>query len=77
MLREDVLVSLTGDVTTGEISFSADKEIGELTTNVVNERGVILPETGGIGTTVFYIVGGLLVVAVLVFFIAKKRVSSK
>ena len=77
MLREDVLVSLTGDVTTGEISFSADKEIGELTTNVVNERGVILPETGGIGTTVFYIVGGLLVVAVLVFFIAKKRISSK
>lgn len=77
MLREDVLVSLTGNVTTGAISFSADKGTGKLTTNVVNERGVILPETGGIGTTVFYIVGGLLVVAVLVFFIAKKRVSSK
>lgn len=77
MLREDVLVSLTGNVTTGAISFSSDQASGELSTNVVNERGVILPETGGIGTTVFYIVGGLLVVVVLVFFIAKRRISSK
>ena len=77
MAREDVLVSLTGDVTTGEITFTSDKEDGKLLTDVVNERGVILPETGGIGTIIFYVVGGLLVIAVLVFFIAKKRVSSK
>ncbi len=76
MDREDVLVSLTGDVATGEISFSSDKVAGELSTSVVNERGVILPETGGIGTTIFYIVGGVLVIGAVIFFITKKRMSS-
>jgi LPXTG-motif cell wall-anchored protein len=77
MEREDVLTSLTGDVATGEIQFSADKTTGIVDTDVVNERGVILPETGGIGTTIFYILGGLLVVGAVVFIVMKKRVPSE
>lgn len=37
--------------------------------------GNILPETGGMGTTVFYVVGGLLVVGAVIFLIAKRKQS--
>lgn len=73
--REDVLTSLTGDVATGAITFASDLSIGELTTDVVNDRGVILPETGGIGTTILYVIGGLLIVGATVFVVAKKRTN--
>lgn len=42
---------------------------------VENEQGALLPGTGGIGTTVFYVVGGLLAVGALILLITKKRVS--
>ena len=44
-------------------------------TDVVNQRGVTLPETGGIGTTIFYVVGGLLTVGAVVLLVTKKRMS--
>lgn len=40
---------------------------------IVNTLGQTLPETGGIGTTVFYILGGVLVVSALVVLLAVKR----
>lgn len=40
---------------------------------IVNTLGQALPETGGIGTTVFYILGGLLVVSALVILVSVKR----
>lgn len=42
---------------------------------VENVQGTLLPETGGIGTTVFYVLGGLLAVGALVLLITKKRMS--
>ena len=75
--RTDVLTSLTGDVATGTITFASDLTNGQLTTDVVNDRGVILPETGGIGTTILYVIGGLLVVAAVIFMITKKRMSKE
>ena len=54
-----------------------DKEAGKLDTMVVNERGVLLPETGGIGTLIFYLIGGILVVCSIVFIITKKRMNEK
>lgn len=44
-----------------------------LTANIVNKSGSLLPSTGGIGTTIFYIVGGVLVVGAAILLIAKKR----
>ena len=43
---------------------------------VQNFSGVLLPETGGIGTTIFYIVGGVLVVGAVVLLITKRRASA-
>ena len=75
--RTDVLTSLTGDVATGTITFASDLTAGQLTTDVVNDRGVILPETGGIGTTILYVIGGVLVMGAVIFMITKKRMNKE
>ena len=43
------------------------------TTGIINEKAVTLPSTGGIGTTIFYILGGLLVVGAAVILIARRK----
>ena len=45
------------------------------TADVENNSGTVLPSTGGIGTTIFYVVGSILVVAAGVLLITKKRMS--
>ncbi len=42
---------------------------------VVNKSGAILPSTGGIGTTIFYCAGAILVVVALILIISKRRMS--
>lgn len=49
---------------------------GILTTNVKNSTGMELPETGGMGTTIFYIAGGVLMVGAAVLFVTKRRMGS-
>ena len=44
-------------------------------TKVVNGQGITLPSTGGIGTTIFYIVGGVLVAAAAILLITKRRMN--
>lgn len=70
------LTSLSGNATTGEITFTPNTTEGSLSANVVNKAGSTLPETGGMGTTIFYILGGLLVLFAVVFLVAKKRMSN-
>lgn len=43
--------------------------------HVVNKSGTILPETGGLGTTIFVVLGGFTVLAAGVLLFAKKRLS--
>lgn len=47
------------------------------TVKVLNNAGTTLPGTGGIGTTIFYLIGGGLMVAAAVLLIAKKRMENK
>ena len=48
---------------------------GIITMNVENQAGGELPSTGGIGTTIFYVVGGILAVGAAILLITKKRMS--
>jgi len=45
----------------------------ELPCQLVNTKGVELPSTGGIGTTIFYIVGGILLVGAAVILVARRK----
>ncbi|MEO2261848.1 isopeptide-forming domain-containing fimbrial protein [Dorea sp. YH-dor228] len=69
------LTSLRGNETTGEITFTSSTTEGSLSADVVNKAGSTLPETGGMGTTIFYILGGLLVLFAVVLLVSKKRMS--
>lgn len=44
---------------------------------IENKRGTVLPGTGGIGTTIFYVVGGGLMVAAAILLITKKRMENR
>lgn len=42
---------------------------------VENKSGTLLPSTGGIGTTIFYVVGGILMAGAVVLLVSKKRME--
>ena len=82
---EEFAVEATHDVTaddpelktlTGGNLFTGTVSTGILKGKVENNAGVELPETGGIGTTIFYVVGGLLAVAAVVLLVTKKRMNT-
>ena len=50
---------------------------GSVSMNVENNAGIILPSTGGIGTTIFYVVGSALVIGAAVLLDTKKRKSAE
>ncbi len=68
--------ALTGvDVDNG--AFAENGISGGITTTVVNEAGTVLPSTGGMGTTIFYVVGGALVIVAGVLLVTKRRMKNK
>ncbi len=69
---EPTLLTLTVDNT----NVTANKETGTVSTSVVNNSGTELPSTGGMGTTLFYIIGAILVIGAGVVLIARKRMGS-
>lgn len=64
--------ALSGAISQSEVI----AEDGVIHITVENKAGATLPETGGMGTTLFYIVGGILVLAAVVLLVTKKRMSS-
>ena len=44
---------------------------------VINKTGSILPSTGGIGTTIFYIVGGVLIAAAFAYFMLRRKAQAE
>ena len=65
-----------------EIAGATKGEDGQLTyTTVVakvnNQSGTELPSTGGIGTTIFYVIGAALVIGAIVILVAKKRAGAE
>ncbi|MDO4815891.1 MAG: isopeptide-forming domain-containing fimbrial protein [Bacillota bacterium] len=72
---ESQCVWTKGEGSDSAVQYNAAAQQFEIT--VVNTKGGELPETGGIGTTIFYIVGAVLVVAAGVLLITKKRMSAE
>lgn len=52
------------------------KDAGLIDTEVVNRQGSTLPSTGGIGTTIFYIIGGCVILAAVIFLVVRSKKSS-
>ena len=68
-LTAPVTVTITED---GKVNGTADG-----TVYVSNNAGATLPSTGGMGTTLFYVIGGGLMVAAVVLLVTKKRMENK
>lgn len=73
ILKDDPqLIELKGgDKFTGSVDNSS------LTISIENRMGSTLPGTGGIGTTIFYVIGGGLMVAAAILLITKKRMENR
>lgn len=63
-----VVIGNDGTVTYNETSTGIIK--------VLNNTGAELPSTGGVGTTVFYVVGGLMVLLAVVLLVTRKKMSA-
>ena len=75
----DALTALEIKVTVGSTTTSGtgDTESGIVATDIENNKGAELPETGGMGTTIFYVLGAILVLGAGGLLIAKKRTDSE
>ena len=69
------LTALNIRVNDGELQ-PGNTETGIVNVTVANNQGATLPETGGMGTTLFYIIGGLLVVGAGVLLVVRIRMKA-
>lgn len=90
LLKEpiELIIAFDGTVASGkftytstgavEVTENAATENGIVKLTVENSKGTVLPSTGGIGTTIFYVVGSILVLAAAGLLIAgRKKESAK
>ena len=72
LLKDPVQITVNGaNATTADLSSLT------VTGNVENSSGAELPETGGMGTTIFYVLGSVLILAAVVLLVTRKRMSSR
>lgn len=73
----NALTALTITVDNGEAVGSGDPNLGIVDAEVKNNAGSTLPGTGGMGTTIFYVLGAILVLGAGVLLIARRRTDSE
>ena len=69
-----IVISATHDE--HNVNLSSESNLNNKIINI-KAGGITLPSTGGIGTTLFYVVGGGLMVAAIVLLVTKKRMENK
>ena len=78
ILTEELKVTISWDKETTDFAYEgAVDNNGVARITIVNQAGSELPSTGGIGTTMFYVFGGILVLAAVVLLVTKKRMAVK
>ena len=70
------IVDTTTDPATA-ITYTVNGGDPTIAVTVENQQGTVLPSTGGIGTTIFYIIGAVLVIGAGVVLITKRRVAKR
>lgn len=79
LLTDPITVTITdttqdGDTTPSHtVSYTIGNEEGTGTVTVLNQSGSVLPSTGGMGTTVIYVIGAILVIGAGVVLVARRR----
>lgn len=73
----DALTALSIKVGDATKSVPGNTSTGVVSMNVKNSKGSTLPTTGGMGTTIFYVVGSILVLGAAILLITKKRMSAR
>lgn len=81
-LKEDVKVEITATYKeNGELynSSATSDNYGQYiqVQSIANKAGAVLPSTGGIGTTIFYVLGSIMALGAAVLLIAKKRLNGQ
>ena len=84
LLKDPITITITANLTPEGCAWTVKNGKTGLTAgedhlfafNVENNSGTELPSTGGIGTTIFYILGSLLVVVAGVVLVTRKRMNA-
>lgn len=78
ILKESIPVNIAADgkVTIDGVGLTTTIVNGNIPVTVTNYTGSELPETGGIGTTIFYLIGAILVIGAGVVFVTRRRMHS-
>lgn len=72
----DKKIVISATHTEYNVALSGESNLNNKIINI-KAGGITLPSTGGIGTTIFYVVGGGLMVAAIVLLVTKKRMENK
>ena len=76
-LAEDLEVVITSEHNDADLTATYEiNDAAPATIGVENKTGGLLPETGGIGTIIFYIVGIVMMLGAAILLISKKRMAS-
>lgn len=74
----DATKALTAlEVKVGDTTNKGNLTNGTVGITIENNKGTTLPATGGFGTTMFYMIGGLLMLATAILLITKRRMNAK
>ena len=75
LLDGPVTVTITDTSADGTISHTVTPVNALNQVEIENHQGSVLPSTGGIGTTIFYIIGAILVIGAGVVLVTRRRMN--
>ena len=71
------LTALNGEKVNGEIDLISSLREGSLTATIKNNKGAVLPSTGGSGTTMIYIIGVILLAGAGILLVTRRRMKAE